>query len=464
MDFGLELDASKPFLQQFKELQSRVPQLAIQNDNGIASENSEYCYDISRAKNCYRVVGSWYIEECYYCLNVNHSRFVVDCNTVSIDCELVYESLDSQRLYRCAYLQYCENCSDCFFGHDLKGCRDCFCCYGLRQQQFHIFNKPYAEAEYRQKIKEFDLGSYQAMQRLRSQFDVWALTKPRRAANIQNCEDSLGNNLFNCKSVLGYSVINSEHSKFIDRSDGPKFCYDIVNSGGPQWCCDCVTPDDSYMILFSVWCWKSKHVLYSDNCHSSENLFGCISLRRSQNCILNKQYTRDEYEKKAWQIADSLSKEGIWGELLPVALSPYGYNETGACEYYALTREAALKNGWKWNDNLPDTKGKETIDWAAVPDNIMEVSDEFSDEVFACKNCRKNFRFTPHELNFYRSMPAPLPRNCPLCRHLARFKRKTPTEIWRRNCAKCNAELYTAYPPQGQEVVYCDGCYFAEVY
>ncbi len=463
-DFARDYDQTKPFLKQFLDLQKQVPQIAIQNDNGVGSENSEYCYDISRAKNCYRVVGSWYIEECAYSLNVNRSKFVVDCNTVSINSELVYESLDSQHLYHCAYLQNCEACNECFFGYDLKSCSNCFACYGLRQKKFHIFNQPYTEAEYRQKLSSYNLGSYEAIEKWRKEFDLFANKKPRRAANIQNSEDCIGNNLFNCKSVLGYSVFNSEYSKFIDRSDGPKNCYDIINSGGCQWSCDCVTPDDSYLVLFSDWCWKSKNILYSDNCHSSADLCGCISMRRNQFCILNKQYKEADYHKLLPKIINSLTAEGVWGEHLAVKHSPFCYNVSSANEYYPLEHDVVLAQGWKWEDELPYTFGKESIKLAEIPDDIMMINDSICNEVLACIDCKRNYKITPQEFSFYKKIPAPLPRSCPNCRHLKRFQRKTKTAICNRQCDRCAQEIKTVYPKEGSEIVYCDNCYFAEVY
>jgi hypothetical protein len=222
LEFGIDLDQSVPFLDQFKELQKSVPQLAMQNDNGIESENSEYCYDISRAKNCYRLIGSWYDEECHYSMAINYSRFVVDCHTLCNNCELLYECLDSQRLYHCAYLLNSENCKDCFFGRDLKGCTDCLACYGLRHKRFYIFNEPHTEEEYRGKMKELNLGSYRNIELMCKKFNEWSLKFPHLYSHQQNCEDCIGNNLLNCKNVLGYSTSNGEYCKFIDRCDGPK--------------------------------------------------------------------------------------------------------------------------------------------------------------------------------------------------------------------------------------------------
>ncbi len=464
LEYGMELDTSKPFLTQFEELQQRVPQLAIQNDNGITSENSEYCYDVSRAKNCYRLIGSWYDEDCHYSLNVNHSKSVVDCNTVGLHSELAYECLDSQRLYHCAYLQNCEGCIDCFFGCDLKGCKNCFGCFGLRQQQYCIWNVRYSESEYHTTMQKFDLGSFEEITDMRTSFDNWVLQFPHQFANLQNCEECLGNNLQNCKGVLGYSVFSSEYSKFIDRSDGPKNCYDLINTGGSEWCYDCVTSDDSYMQLFSAWCWKSKYILLSDNCHTSEHLCGCISAKRSKYCILNKQYTEAEYSRHMPQIIASLRSDGNWGEHLPLKLSPFAYNESSAAEYFPKDRESVLARGWKWANTLPYTTNRETITWNHVPDRISDVPITIVEEIFTCTECQKNFKVIQQEVNFYRAMPVPLPRCCPHCRHLRRFKRKTPTDLFNRACDKCKKPIITSYPTERPEIVYCESCYLKTVY
>lgn len=462
--YGMPYDPARGFLEQWKALHDRVPKLAMQNDDGIESENSEYSYDISRCKNCYRLIGSWYDQDCHYSMNVNRSRNIVDCNAVSNGSELVYESMDSQHLYHCGWLYNCENCHDCFFGMDLRGCSNCFCCYGLRQKSFCIFNEQLSEADYRSKMQTFPAGSYRATQETLKKFDAWNLRFPRLFANLQNCEDCEGNNLFNCKSVIGYSIFNSEHCKYVDRSDRPMFSYDIINTGGAQWCCDCVTPDDSYMTLFSIWCWKSKEILYSDNCHSSEHLLGCISMHRARHCILNKRYEKEEYESLAATVITSLRKEGVWGGLLPVSLSPFAYNESAAQEYFPLSKEETEKRGWRFTETLPYTTGKQTLQPETIPDAIADVPDSIAQEVLACQSCKKNYKITTQELAFYRQMPCPIPRRCPDCRHLDRFARKTPTRLWTRVCDKCGATMRTTFDPKRSEKIFCKECYLKEVY
>ena len=65
-DYGKDFDFNRPFFDQFKELLDSVPKIAMMNDNGIGSENSEYTYDVSRCKNAYLVIGSWHVWDCFY--------------------------------------------------------------------------------------------------------------------------------------------------------------------------------------------------------------------------------------------------------------------------------------------------------------------------------------------------------------------------------------------------------------
>jgi len=62
-------------------------------------------------------------------------------------------------------------------------------------------------------------------------------------------------------------------------------------------------------------------------------------LNTAKYCILNKQYTKEEYEKLMPKIIEYMEKTEEWGEFFPASLSPFGYNETIAMEYFPLTRE-----------------------------------------------------------------------------------------------------------------------------
>ncbi len=460
-DYGAAFDFNVPFFDQFQKLRDRTPQLAIMNDNGVGSENCEYCQDFAFGKNCYMVVGTWQTQNSLYSTeSSDHSKYICDCTYVSKS-ELTYESIDSRLLYHCAFLQNSDNCSDCFYGFDLKGCKHCFGCVSLRQKEYCFFNEQLSKGEYDQRIAPYLRGSWKSHQEINERFWKWALAFPRRAMNLTACENCEGNHLYNSNNTFGFNAYNCESCKFYDRGDSPKFSYDIFQSGHNEWCYEGMVPDNSYMALFCLWCWKDKNVSYSDNCHSSEHLFGCISLKRATYCILNKQYSKNEYEQLVPQIIEHMQRTGEWGEFFPAEKATYGYNETTAQEYFPLTENEAQKRGYHWQKpDKREYKPSTTI----LADCITETTDAITNEILACDECNKNYKITNQEFTLYNQLILPIPRKCPQCRHADRAKRRTPYKLWERECAKCHKPIATSYSPERPEIVYCEECYLKEVY
>jgi len=183
-----------------------------------------------------------------------------------------------------------------------------------------------------------------------------------------------------------------------------------------------------------------------------------------------------------------------YGEFFPPGLSPFAYNETIAQEYFSLTREQAIEQGYRWKDPEEKDRPKPTIKAEDLPDHIKDVSDSVTREVIECANahkdtmsqCTKVFKIIPQESEFYRKMNIPLPRLCPNCRHFQRIKQRNPLKLWKRQCqcagetsdnglyknttehphgkSHCQNEFYTAYSSDRPEIIYCEECYKKEVY
>jgi hypothetical protein len=234
---------------------------------------------------------------------------------------------------------------------------------------------------------------------------------------------------------------------------------------------------------------KNKHgfyVMYSneceycDSCYHSTSLFGCIRLNKESYCILNKKYEKEEYEKLKVEIVETMKAEGTYGQFFPPELSPFGYNETLAKEYYPVSRDQALAYGFRWQEQSTGTFGKETIAEKDLPETIAQVSDSILSDILVCRDCGKNYRITEAELSFYRRMGLPLPHLDFECRHQARMAKRNPRKLWHRSCmcgsanspqattdhghkGVCENEFETSYSPDRPEKVYCESCYQKEV-
>jgi hypothetical protein len=255
--------------------------------------------------------------------------------------------------------------------------------------------------------------------------------------------------------------------------------------------------------LFSVGGGNSQNTTYCDWAGNSSNLFGCIALKNKQFCILNKQYSREEYEKLTARIREHMDeipyidvrkREYRFGEFFPPELSAYSYNESFAFPWYRKTKEQVLAEGWKWQD--PHERSYDvTVRPEKLPDHIRDVVDSITQETIGCmhagtcnEQCATAFRITPEELAFYREMNIALPRICPSCRYAERLKWRNSFHLWQRVCMcmgkqsetskahityanttphfhgqnTCSNEFETTYAPEQSEIVYCDSCYKAE--
>ncbi|MBI3626953.1 hypothetical protein HY224_02820, partial [Candidatus Uhrbacteria bacterium] len=229
--------------------------------------------------------------------------------------------------------------------------------------------------------------------------------------------------------------------------------------------------------------WGCPYAYYSFNCHTSFEIFGCTGVRGKKYCILNKQYSKEEYDKLKARLIAYMKETGEWGEFFPPSVSPFNYNETLAQEYTPLSRAMALDRGFKWQDKMPGVFGKETLDASKVPDTIAEVEDQILNEVLACSQCQKNYKITAFELAFYRKHQLPVPLSCPDCRYHARLALRLPHLLWPRQCgcqgtasgdykntvdhfhgsAKCPNKFESPFALARPEMVYCEKCYQAEV-
>jgi hypothetical protein len=93
---------------------------------------------------------------------------------------------------------------------------------------------------------------------------------------------------------------------------------------------------------------KVRRLYYSDLCIGNKHCFGCIGIRQQRYCILNKQYTKEEYEALLPKVIAHMQSTGEWGQFFPIEMSLFGYNESVAFEYYPLTVKEVKQKQWNW--------------------------------------------------------------------------------------------------------------------
>ncbi|MFA6917680.1 MAG: hypothetical protein WC285_02485 [Candidatus Gracilibacteria bacterium] len=464
---GHGVDFSRPIFEQIAELRMTVPSLAL-NSQGLC-QNSDYIHYAGTSKNCYLIMHADFCEDCYYGYGFKNNVYCVD-GFYNLHCELCYGCIDCHKCYGLKYCQDCMNCHSSQFLRDCVGCKNCFACVGLREREYCFENKQLTREEYEKAVKGIDLGSHavcQEWQEKRKELEKNHHFKEYQGHNLQNC---FGDHLVNCKDAkFCFDCEDVENAKYAFQVVlGGKNIYDIYQFGtNLQESYECtICGEHAYHVLFC----DNSQMASADLCYcwymeACKNCFACVDMLRKNYCILNKQYTKEQYEELLPRVIEHMKATGEWGEFFPMWISPFGYNKSSAQMYYPLTKEEVLVRGLKWDDYDPPVLDVEkTVNGKDVPDNIDDIPDEVLNFAIKCEVTGKLFKITPQELKFYRKNRIPLPRLCPNQRHLDRFAQRNPRKFWERKCDKCGKEIRTTYAPDRPEKVYCEECYLGEAY
>ena len=462
--YGREFDFSRPFFDQLAELMKEVPRINLMNTN---HENSEYCNYAIRNKNSYLLFTSGENEDGLYSNRCFQNETICDCSNLA-KCELCYETIDSENCYRCSWVENSSGCSDCSFCFDMKNCQNCLACFGLVNKKFCIGNKQFSEEEY----KKISAELLNDIDKLKKNFQQQKSAVVRCFTCGINNENSTGDYNYNCKNAKHcFEVTGLEDCQYVSSATKLKDCCDVDNDDNSELVYEACGSESNYFHRFNESCWFDKYCTYCSLCFYSENCFGCVGLKRKKYCILNKQYTKEEYEALVPKIIKQMSGPALrssakqsegWGEFFPTSLSPFGYNETMARDYYPMTRAEVLKYGWKWQDSgdQTDYQGPKV----EIPSDIKAVTNEIIGKILICEKSGRPYKVIQQELGFYRNMSLPIPRMCPEQRYLDRLSRRNPRKLWSRQCTKCETAISTSYSPERPEKVYCEKCYLETIY
>ena len=498
--YGRDYNFLEPFFRQFKKLLIEVPHPNLVQKNNVNSEYTNYTLDM---KNCYFCASGIKDEDGAYLFGrVTRTKNCLDLYQVQ-NSEACYELVDCTKSNHLLYSQNCEGCLDSLLLYDCRNCTNCVGCVGLRNKQYHIFNKQYDRETYFKEFEKLNLGDREGLARAIEKFEALKLSIPRKYAAIIKSEHVVGDDIASAKNcfycfMARQNVENCKYSFVAFNSvkdgqdatlafDGAEVFYEIMSVNGQRVICSGII-------------WGGYDIQYSYNCFDCNNIFGCVNLKNKSYCILNKQYTKEEYNVVFPRIIKHMNempyKDGkgrvySYGEFFPPELSPFAYNETIAQEYYPLTKEEAEDRGYAWKD--PEAKQYQiTKTPDQLPDHIKDVNDSILGDIIGCahkgechQQCSTAFKLISQELQFYRQMNIPPPQLCPNCRHYERLNKKNPLKLWSGQCQcagvksqngtyqntvshqhrsnPCPQEFQTPYSPDRKEIIYCQECYILEI-
>lgn len=492
-EFCLDIDFKKGFFTQLKELLITVPYKHAHNVNSV---RCEYCVAIRDSRDCYMTTGTKN-EFCCYSGSLD-SKYCLD-SFFLINSELCFECVNCDKCYRVCWAEYSSNCINCTFLYNCTNCQNCFGCVNLRNKNYCIFNTPYSKEEYEKIISSFHISSRNGFEDAYKKFIEFKVKLPHLSVHKINAKNSSGNNLSNtnnCKNCFG--TYDSDTCSYCVIAFNTKDSWDIYDSGlnGEKLYEISASAKNISNLLFSYFVHESYNVTYSSFCTNCHDIFGCVGLRNKSYCILNKQYTKSEYEALIPEVIknmneipyfDTKGRAYKYGEFFPIEISPIAYNKSVAYEQFPMKKDASADEGFRWNDDIYNTQ-KITMELDKYSSRAQEASSDILNAVFECKykgnsehSCPGYFRINSIELDILQKLDLPIPESCWSCRYYERRQRDDKPRLFTRTCecgtekngykntldhghgSVCSTIIETTYALNRPEMVYCEECYQKEI-
>ncbi|MBT3864659.1 hypothetical protein HOF67_01360 [Candidatus Peregrinibacteria bacterium] len=452
MDYGQDYDPSRSFFDQWNDLWKKVPKLGLLTLGQM--ENSDYTHDAIRLTNCYLIFDGEQAKDCMYGETFYLTKDCADFLFL-MKSELCYECTNCNDCYNLNYSQFCNNCNESAFLQDCTGCQNCLGCVNRHRAKFEIFNKQYSEEEYNEKIKQYGLHDYNNIQKFKQEFKKFVQSQPKKSTRGLQNENITGDNIHNSKDTFySFDCADLRDCKYMTNCVmKSNDCMDVDIWGGMDRCynCECVGEGAQNIIACYYVAFNVRDCYHSAFCmKSNHDLLGCVALIHKHHCILNKQYSEEEYTKLFAQIKAQMQKSGEWMEFFPIQTSAFKYNETVAQEYFPITKEQAAK--WKIPWQEKDPAKYKPVDFTP-PDTIAETDDSILKQILGCETCGKNYRLVSQELDLYRKKNIPVPHQCSDCRHTARMQLRNPRFLYKRKCSKSGEDLETTISPKRPEAI-----------
>ena len=300
------------FFNELKILRLSLPKppLEIYQSEGCEFGNEIYnCKNLFYCFDCTKCTDSFYLFDCFVCASCG------DCD-YAVESELCWESVDPFKCFNCDFLEYCDNMRDSAFSYFCSNCHDVFGCVNLKNKSFCIFNRQLAEQDYREQVKKYKaLPPQQVLQIVEDLKKQFPLTQ---TIGSENENTSFGNYIhFDKNCYLSFDAAHDENCGYLYDSFFCKSSYDLTYTAtNVELSYQVVDSTDLFNCNFTVHSNFCQDSSYLFNCFGVKNSLGCAGLKNKEFCILNRQFTKEEYEKLSGFILGLLKQSNTnWADL-----------------------------------------------------------------------------------------------------------------------------------------------------
>ena len=299
----------------FQELKRLIKTEIKPPVHAVNCEDCEYADHVYQSKHLFK---------CFDCLKCSTDLYVCDSlSTVnSMDCdyngesELCYESVDAFKCFNSNYLENCAFVADSWYSTQCRNGKYLFGCVNLRNKSYCIFNRQVNPEQYEQLIQKYKTWPQEKVLAIVEDLKKRYPVTQTNEANNENT--TYGNYMYyNKNCYLCFDSSNNSDSCYLYDTQTHKTCFDATYSSENELC---------YQIVDSGRCFNANYVIYSGNCQDGsyiincfdvKNSLGAVSVDHAQYLLLNRQLTKEDYERESKIILDDIKVKNLqWHDIV----------------------------------------------------------------------------------------------------------------------------------------------------
>src|SRR3989344_2893108 len=311
------------------------------------STNSDYSNGGRNMKNAYYTMGCFNSENVWYSNLIYKSKDIMDSRFVN-NSDHVYSSNSSDHIYKCSFVYFSRDCANSMFLFDCRDSDNCFGCVNLRGAKYCVWNVQLSKTEYEDFIKSIYPLTRETLLEYQNRLLAMVKSLPLNASRNISTENVMGVLCENTRNAYDVTdTINSEHIRHLDGCLSHQDSMDVLFSGGnSSMLYDCTNVgSQANNIKFSVSSKFSTESEFIFNCGNVHNCFMCFGIRNKSYCILNVQYSPEEYFVLLDKIKSKMLENGEYGEGLDMKFSAQAYNFSIGQLFFPLTDSEIIKLG-----------------------------------------------------------------------------------------------------------------------
>ena len=466
-----ELDPTKPFFDQFRELAYSIPVGNLRDDG---SNVNCVGVDIITSQDCYMFFSGY-------------------SNKHSLYSSISYESEDSCLVTNAKQIRSSYMINACA---DLHGCRYCFqngklidctfsfaCdnlehCYGTCNQshkKYLFWNEQLSEGEWKKRMSEIDLSDQRVWDAEVAKFHKMVVEEAYWSPDfhLEPMEDWSGEYLLNSTRV--------HDSYWVGDSLDLYYCWVVLGAQQSAFTVWSGWGDTAYLsvdllsgheVRMCMRVWRCQNIEYSMDCYDCENCFGCVGLRKKKFHIYNKPYAEEAYWKKLDEIKCAMldgstsltTGRGEYGMFFPAEISQVGYEYSMGQLFLGYTdAELNAFGAPRFDPTRGNVEvGSDVIRASELPHHLADVDPaRHIGKPILDEKLGRMYTITAGELKFYQKHGLPIPKEHFLTRmtHLFRHANTPiPEDV---TCVQCGVNVRTWKNAlfSGRRRILCRPCY-----